>query len=121
NCFAGAALCLVLWGLNACTDSKETRIQRFLLQGNDQAKKGNAPQAIAYYAAAIELDSCFAEAWNNLGTVYYRQRNYDQALTSYDHAVSCREGYTEALLHRANTFFALQQFHNALKDLDRVA
>ena len=43
-----------------CSDSKESRLQRFLLKGNDQAQQGNDAQAIGYYRTALELDSCIA-------------------------------------------------------------
>src|SRR5687768_4227109 len=105
----------------ACSDSKETRLQRFLLQGNDQVIKGNDGQAIGYYRAALKLDSCFADAWNNLGTVFYRQENFDEALKSYDRAITCRPGYAEALMNRANTYYELKQFYSALQDLDKVS
>lgn len=127
---AGARLCLRMRSLVAgvfvivcfaCTDSRETRTQRFLLKGNEQLKKGNDTQAIGYYQAALELDSCFADAWNNLGTVYYRQENYARALDSYQHALFCRPGYTDALLNRANTYYELKQYYSALQDLEEVA
>ena len=106
--------------VSGCGDNKETRLQRFLMKGNEQMKKGNDAQAIGYYNAALELDSCFADSWNNLGTLYFRQQNYDEALESYNNAVNCREGYTEAYMNRANTWYELKQFQSALKDLDKV-
>jgi uncharacterized protein with beta-barrel porin domain len=52
----------------ACSDTKETRLQRYLLQGNEQVSLRNADGAERFFKEALRLDSCFADALNNLGT-----------------------------------------------------
>ena len=63
-----------LWWLSgilllSCFDSKETKLQRFLIQSNDMVKKQNVEQAERLLNEALKLDSCFSDAWNNLGTL----------------------------------------------------
>src|SRR5688572_3138964 len=76
--------------LISCLDSKETKLQRFLIQSNDMVNKQNGERAERFLKEAIKLDSCFADAWNNLGTLYFNQMKYDEALVYYDNAVRCK-------------------------------
>jgi tetratricopeptide (TPR) repeat protein len=114
-----AILCLVL--MTACSETKETRLQRFLAQGNEMVSRKNYEQAIDYYQGALRLDSCFADALNNLGTVYYNTKDYSNALIHYTRAIECRPQYIEAYINRANTYYETNELFSALRDLDRVA
>ncbi|HYC86695.1 MAG TPA: tetratricopeptide repeat protein [Chryseosolibacter sp.] len=106
--------------LGACSESKETRVQRFLAQGNDMAQRRNYEQAVEYYKNALKLDSCFADAWNNLGTVYFQQRDFVNAETHYTRAIRCKPGYDLAHVNRANLYFETDEMYRALKDLGTV-
>jgi tetratricopeptide (TPR) repeat protein len=99
-------------------DSKETKLQRFLIQGNEMAQKQNFAQARKYFNEALRLDSCFADAWNNLGTISFQQHNYDEALNNYTHVIDCNAKFYTAYLNRANTFYELNRPHEGLGDLD---
>lgn len=105
--------------LIAC-ESRETKIQRFLLQSNEMVRKRNTEQAERFLREAIKLDSCFADAWNNLGTLHFTKRNYVDAMTYYDHALSCRDNFIDARFNRANNAYELKEYYRALKDLDVV-
>lgn len=104
----------------ACSESKETRMQRFLAQGNDMVTQQNFEEAVFYYEGALKLDSCFADALNNLGSAYHRQGNFAKAKNFYSKAIACRPDFTLAYLNRANTLYDLNQLNAALKDLDEV-
>lgn len=114
--FLMTALVLVLI---AC-ESRETKVQRFLMQSNDMVRKKNAEQAERFLREAIKLDSCFADAWNNLGTLYFSKRNYTDAMTYYDRALSCRDNFIDARFNRANNAYELKEYYRALQDLDIV-
>jgi tetratricopeptide (TPR) repeat protein len=103
-----------------CSDSKETRIQRFLIQGNEMAERRNDQQALEYFNAALELDSCFADALNNIGTIYFNQRDYDEAIRHYDRALACRKDFVEAYVNRANAFYESGELYSALSDLQQL-
>src|SRR5947207_3169549 len=111
-------LALLPFVLLACGESTETRMQRFLLQGNDMVEKKNYKEAEEYYKQVLKLDSCYAEAWNNMGTLYYNQKKYREALDNYMHALACKRDYTNAYFNRANTYYELHEYYNALQDLD---
>src|SRR5882672_2104786 len=93
--------------LLACGDSKETRLQRFLLQSNDMIKNRKEDEAEHYLREALKLDSCFADAWNNLGTLHFTKLKYQEALDVYDHAIACHPDYLDAYFNRANTAYEL--------------
>jgi tetratricopeptide (TPR) repeat protein len=108
----------LLFILLGCTDSKETKLQRFLIQGNDMASKQNFSEAKRYFEQAIRLDSCFTDALNNLGTLFYKENYFGEALEHYTRAIGCSPNFTQAYLNRANTYYALKNFDEALRDLD---
>ncbi len=117
---APKALLVLLLISIGCSDSKETRIQRLLLQGNDMIAQKNYEQAEKYYQSALALDSCFADAWNNLGTVEYIRSNLNGAVDKYSRAIECNPNFVEAYLNRANTYYESGEVYNALKDLEKV-
>lgn len=104
----------------ACSESKETRMQRFLMLGNEMITQKNYEKAEQYFKEALRLDSCFADAWNNLGTLSHRNGNQAEALEFYDHAIACNKDLTQAYLNRANIYYELNDVENSLKDLREV-
>jgi tetratricopeptide (TPR) repeat protein len=109
---------LILIMLMIGCDSKQTKLQRFLIQGNEMVQKQNFAQARKYFNEALRLDSCFADAWNNLGTISFQQHNYDEALNNYSHVIDCDKKFYPAYLNRANTFYELNRPEEGLRDLD---
>lgn len=104
--------------LASCSDREVAR-QQLLLKGNQALEIQNYEQAIRYYSEADKLDSCFADARNNLGTVYFRTRQWDKAIQWYDQALAC-EVRAEFLFNRANSHLENQAFFLALEDADKV-
>ena len=121
-----ATFMIKLWGLVpcllliSCLESRETKVQRFLIQSNDMVKKQNLEQAERFLLEALKIDSCFADAWNNLGTIYFDQRKYDQAIHYYDNAVRCNPTFFDGYFNRANAAFEANEHYRALKDLETL-
>lgn len=112
--------CILAVLMLACTESREVRVQRFLLRGNEMVKRNNPDEAERFFREALVLDSCFADAWNNLGTVQFNRGQHAQAIDSYSHAVMCRPDFVDAWLNRANAGYAMGSWSRALDDLAKV-
>ena len=93
---------LLLCFLTACWESEDTRKNRFLLKGNAALEEQNEEQAIQYFREALRIDSCFADAHNNIGTVLFRQQKFVEALESYNHSIACKPGFLNAYFNRSN-------------------
>jgi tetratricopeptide (TPR) repeat protein len=105
----------------SCLDSKENKVQRFLIQGNDKANKQSYGEAKRYYNEALKMDSCFVDAWNNLGTVYYKEKHFPEALDAYSNALLCDPKFRQALLNRSNTLYELGKYDQAMRDINQFA
>ena len=114
-----ALACIAILGIG-CSESKETRMQRFLAQGNDMMTRQNYNEAINFYEGALKLDSCFKEALNNLGTVYYKQGDYQRSQRLYTKAIECHPDFIPAYINRSNSFYQLRLFNKAMEDLEYV-
>jgi tetratricopeptide (TPR) repeat protein len=112
------ALCLLLFILVAC-DSAETKKQRFLIKGNEQLAKRNFATAVFNFQEALKIDSCFSEALNNIGTAYFEEKKYAEALQFYNSAIACHN-FLPAYFNRINTLYELRQYDLALVDIQAV-
>ncbi|NJN41889.1 MAG: tetratricopeptide repeat protein [Flammeovirgaceae bacterium] len=106
--------------LIGCSDSREVRLQKFLLKGNIEAEARNFDQASYYFREALELDSCYIDAWNNLGTIYHLQKRYDEAVMQYTKALQCDSNFVLALINRANSNLELKKNELAIRDFEVV-
>jgi len=105
----------LLWGC----ESREIRLQQFLLKGNQHLADGEWAMAEYYYKQAIELDSAFSDALNNLGTTYFRKGRWDEAIFWYDKAIAAK-ARPAWYLNRANAWYENKAYFNAAADVDQV-
>jgi tetratricopeptide (TPR) repeat protein len=108
---------LVIFVLSSCSDSRETRMQRFLIQGNEKIRGQDYEEAEKYFLSALRIDSCFADALNNLGTVEERRKNLPSAIRYYTRALRCNDKFFLAYVNRANAYYENGQFSEALEDV----
>jgi hypothetical protein len=69
---------------------------------------------------AIRLAPNYEEALNNLGLIYSRTQQYNEAEVLYERAVAANPGSTVARLNLAATFLQLKQYEPALRENLRV-
>lgn len=106
--------------LFSCSQSRETRLQQFLLKGNGAMQEQNTEEAVRYFKEALQLDPCYVDALNNLGTISFRNHHLTEALESYSKAISCNNNYLPAYFNRANTYYELKEYYNAQKDISKI-
>lgn len=107
---------VVAWGC----ESKESRLQGFLLKGNASLDEGDQEKALYYYREALKMDSCFVDALNNAGTVHHKARRYNEAIASYTQALTCKPGYFSGRLNRANSYYESGEYHSSLSDVEKL-
>ena len=66
-----------------------------------------------YYEKAIKLNPKYAEAINNLGTVYYSRKSYRRAISEYRKALALRPDFAPFLANLGTAFFARKQYQQA--------
>lgn len=118
----------------ALTQSQEDRIQykptesieayRLLLQGNDFFFRGDFESARSFYERALEADSYYSDAANNLGNVELMQGNLNKAKEEYERALLLNPDNGIAhynlgivLYNQGNMRESLEEYNKALEEL----
>lgn len=82
-----------------------------------EKKKKYCEEVIANYSSNHPL---YAEAYNNLGVLYDKQNDYENALKNYAKAVNVQPGYAIAHQNLGLLFLRHRQFNEALKQFNNV-
>jgi tetratricopeptide (TPR) repeat protein len=96
--------------------------QDYLAQGDYDFDQGDCERAIADYSHAIELNSAFAEAYNNRAYTLMAKQDYARALTDLDMALKIRPDYVNALMNRGDihNYYYQIDYDLAISDYERV-
>lgn len=65
------------------------------------------------YEHAIELNHSYAEALNNLGTIYYEQRDYKKAIRYYKRSLKCSASAAVTYANLGAAYFARHDYKRA--------
>ena len=101
-------------------EGKETRVQSFLVKGNEELRKGDEQKALYYYNEALKLDSCFADALSNIAKVDFDAGRYNDAIENYNKALECKPDRMDIRIYRASGYYESGQYYKALEDIDHV-
>ncbi len=105
----------------ACQDSKHnSRMIAFFIKGNEALHKEDYKTALRYYDAGIQIDSTFADIFNNRGIVYFETIDLDNALKDYNQALKIKPDFYNAYFNRANLYFELAEYEAAAQDFSKV-
>ena len=63
---------------------KDARVQTLYGEAKAAQSRGDIPGAIAKYEEMLHLDRTLAPAYNNLGALYFRQRDYQKAAATLE-------------------------------------
>ena len=111
---------ILLGYLIGCVSTDNTQKQRFLIRGNEALQEQNYKEAKRLFTEAINLDSCYIPAIQNLGVTFYQQGQFAQAILEYDKVLQCDPDYLDIFLNRANAFYELSEYYRALDELDYI-
>ncbi|MGW5650019.1 tetratricopeptide repeat protein [Streptomyces humi] len=90
------------------------------LRGREHRTANNYQQALADYAAAVELDPGLDRAHYGRGLTHLFLGRYEEALAGLDRAVELNPDEGEYIADRGITHRALERYDDALADLDRA-
>ncbi|CAN5378005.1 hypothetical protein BH20VER3_BH20VER3_02730 [soil metagenome] len=84
------------------------------------AKKGDLDGAIRYYTAAFKADPTMFVAIYERGTMYMRQRKYEQAIADFDTALKVSRSFILAAIDRAVALQHLGRYGQALREFTYI-
>ncbi len=77
-------------------------------------------QAAQSCAKALELNPHSGEAWTFSGDVHLRNKEYDQAIADYDHAIKLGARWMWPYDNRGEAYLRMNQIDRAISDFDEV-
>jgi tetratricopeptide (TPR) repeat protein len=89
-------------------------IQERFLAAVRAEESGDKPSAIAIYEEILNLDSDYAAASINLGTIYFHLRQYDRAEELYRRATVADPGYVLAYFDLGNVLDELERLDESI-------
>jgi tetratricopeptide (TPR) repeat protein len=75
-------------------------------------------EAYLDFKKALELDSNYALAWNNMGAVQLSKKNYDTAIQYLNRAISLNPNYLYSYGARGDAKSNIGDYHGAIADYD---
>ncbi|HEX8096980.1 MAG TPA: M1 family aminopeptidase [Pyrinomonadaceae bacterium] len=104
--------------------SDELRVSVVARRGIEQMREGQYAEAQQQFEAALKLDKSNSWVYYNLGLLYLEQRNWNQALDSFDAALngSLKPAWIEAWAHikRGNTYDARGDRARAVSEYNKA-
>ncbi|MDA9374804.1 tetratricopeptide repeat protein [Flavobacteriaceae bacterium] len=107
--------------LSSCEDY-EYDIKKWNSRASSQYSKGNYDKAIDYYNKSLESnyfnyysDLAF-ESYERKGWVYYRMRNYSNAIKNYDDAIKINSQEHSVFFWRGSAHSHLRKYDEAIAD-----
>ena len=86
--------------------------------GVSDFRLGKLESALNSFERAKKLDPSFGPAFNGLGGVYFRKRNFEKAEDNLNEAMGL--GYTEALFNRGTLYLYLGHYDKAIADFENA-
>lgn len=89
-------------------------------QGLEQLAKGQTAKAIEAFQAALTADVTFGPAHNNLGTIYYGQRDYYKAAWEFEYAIKLMPGQPQPRNNLGLVYEAVGKLDEAVASYDEA-
>jgi Tfp pilus assembly protein PilF len=82
--------------------------------------KGDYVMARFYIDMVIGSDTNNAQAYNISGLIYYKEKNYEKAITEFNTGLELEPNSTDILNNRGITYFALEKFEESILDFNQA-
>ena len=70
--------------------------------------------ALKCYEKSAKLDSRFADAVNNIGTVWYERKKYSKAIRTYKRAINIKEEFAPFYLNLGYAYFGEKKYEESI-------
>ena len=115
----GLILCFLPLSLVAQT-AREVQAETAIQAAKEAQQKGDYPQAVAGYQAAVKLMPETAELYGNLGIAYYLERDYPKAVEAFHQALKRKPGLEGPNLYLGMSYIRVSQFADSIKPLQKA-
>jgi tetratricopeptide (TPR) repeat protein len=101
--------------------SKNPEAQKIYSKGIKESEKGNYEKAITCFKKALDVDSLFAFAWDNMGLCYRKLSKYDEAIYAYSRSLNLDPLGQMPLLNMAVAYKYQKEYNKAIAAYERLA
>jgi tetratricopeptide (TPR) repeat protein len=98
--------------------SQDEKVQELYGQARIAAAQGDLATAIARYEELLKVDPMLAAAYNNLGSLYLRQKEYKKAVTTLDKGLKLDPKMTSAMALLGIAEYEMGNYASARKHLE---
>ena len=99
------------------SDERREKANKYFKEGEQLQEMKKYKEASRKYKKAVEMDSDYAEAWNNLGYSYRKQGKFDWAVHAYKKAIKLKPDLAEAHEYLGEAYAEMGKFDKAEKEL----
>jgi len=101
--------------------SKNPEALKIYSKGIKESEKGNYEKAITCFQKALDVDSLFAFAWDNMGLCYRKTGKYDQAIYAYSRSLNLDPLGQMPLMNIAVAYKYQKEYTKAISAYERLA
>jgi tetratricopeptide (TPR) repeat protein len=76
--------------------------------------------ALKYYERASKADPLYADAQNNIGTIWYQRKRYGKAIRAYQKAIGIRSDMAVLYSNLAYAYFGDKKYEQAISSFRRA-
>ncbi|MDX9858216.1 MAG: tetratricopeptide repeat protein [candidate division Zixibacteria bacterium] len=90
------------------------KAKEMLNAGIKATQEGKSEEAILAYQSAIQFDPNFADAYMNLGAIYFEQKQYEEALEQFRKAAEKNPKSADAFANMGRVDYTLRRYPEAI-------
>jgi pentatricopeptide repeat protein len=76
--------------------------------------------ALKYYEKAVKADPKYADAENNVGTIWYQRKKYEKAIKAYQKAITMRSDMAVLYSNLGYAYFGERKYEEAISSFRRA-